>query len=102
VVADAAKVRTDSDAPTTALPAAQIPSMPAPPVPRIAPTSPPSSSPTLSRGAYPPWIANFAAQHPKLEAILHANPEPPVVAMILAGALVTGIVVSYVIVSLAR
>ena len=96
-VPDASKVQTDSDAPTTALPAAQVPSMPAPPVPRIAPT-PPSST----RGAYPPWIESFAAQHPKLEAILHANPEPPVVAMILAGALVTGIVVSYVIVSLAR
>jgi serine/threonine protein kinase len=103
VVPDASKVQTDSDAPTTALPAAQIPSMPAPPVPRIAPNAPHSATtPTSTRGAYPPWLETFAAQHPKLEAILHANPEPPVVAMILAGALVTGIVVSYVIVSIVR
>ena len=94
---------TSSDAPTSALPAAQLEPMPPPPlVPRHAPISSPPPPVAPARRAYPPSVLRLFARYPEVERLVHANPKPELVAAILAGALLAGLIVSYVIVSIAQ
>ena len=70
-------------------------------VPRNAPLAPlaPIAPP---RRTYSPQIERLLLAYPRLEKLIHAQPKPELVAAILAGALVAGLVLAYVIVSIAR
>ena len=65
------------------------------PVPPSVP--PPSTEP---RRGYPASIERILGNYPRLEKLVHAQPPPQLVIAILAGALVAGVIVSYVIASI--
>jgi len=85
----------------------QAPAEAPPSEPRARPEAPvaPSQAPvakvgTEGRRAYPPSIERILASYPKLERLVHAQPPPQLVVAILATALVTGVLVAYVIASI--